>query len=232
MAGERAVRWLSTSSLQNLCRLDFLAAASRGANHPPVMSSPQPPNPNDYQSYLWAYAPRMPQVGVPPKKYCFVTIGATAAFDTLIKGCFQPDVLAALAATGYTNLLVQYGKDGKPLFDELVKSTAGSSSIKIDGFGFSQYGLVEHMKLVKGSPLDGSNEGLVVSHAGALHRQDLSTILSQSSNSAPGSGSILDALRLNVPLVVVPNPSLLDNHQLELAEVLEQQGYVVHGKLE
>ncbi|KAK8255601.1 hypothetical protein HDK77DRAFT_39196 [Phyllosticta capitalensis] len=176
------------------------------------MSSPQPPNPNDYQSYLWAYAPRMPQVGVPPKKYCFVTIGATAAFDTLIKGCFQPDVLAALAATGYTNLLVQYGKDGKPLFDELVKSTAGSSSIKIDGFGFSQYGLVEHMKLVKGSPLDGSNEGLVVSHA--------------------GSGSILDALRLNVPLVVVPNPSLLDNHQLELAEVLEQQGYVVHGKLD
>ncbi|KAK8219083.1 hypothetical protein IWZ00DRAFT_137515 [Phyllosticta capitalensis] len=154
----------------------------------------------------------MPQVGVPPKKYCFVTIGATAAFDTLIKGCFQPDVLAALAATGYTNLLVQYGKDGKPLFDELVKSTAGSSSIKIDGFGFSQYGLVEHMKLVKGSPLDGSNEGLVVSHA--------------------GSGSILDALRLNVPLVVVPNPSLLDNHQLELAEVLEQQGYVVHGKLD
>lgn len=49
---------------------------------------------------------------------------------------------------------------------------------------------------------------------------------------SPGSGSILDALRLNVPLIVVPNPSLLDNHQQELAEVLEQQGYVIHGKLE
>jgi beta-1,4-N-acetylglucosaminyltransferase len=48
----------------------------------------------------------------------------------------------------------------------------------------------------------------------------------------PGSGSILDALRLNIPTIVVPNPSLLDNHQVELAEELALQGYVVHGKLE
>lgn len=49
---------------------------------------------------------------------------------------------------------------------------------------------------------------------------------------AAGSGSILDALRLEIPTVVVPNPDLLDNHQLELAEVLAEQNYVVHGKLE
>lgn len=46
-----------------------------------------------------------------------------------------------------------------------------------------------------------------------------------------GSGSILDALRIAVPLIVVPNPDLLDNHQVELAEVLAAQGYVVHGHL-
>lgn len=46
-----------------------------------------------------------------------------------------------------------------------------------------------------------------------------------------GSGSILDALRLSIPLIVVPNPTLLDNHQDELAEELARQGYVVHGKL-
>jgi len=46
-----------------------------------------------------------------------------------------------------------------------------------------------------------------------------------------GSGSILDALRIALPLIVVPNPSLLDNHQEELAEELARQGYVVHGHL-
>lgn len=44
-----------------------------------------------------------------------------------------------------------------------------------------------------------------------------------------GAGTILDALRLDVPLIVVPNEELLDNHQAELAEELKQQGYVGHG---
>lgn len=34
----------------------------------------------------------------------------------------------------------------------------------------------------------------------------------------PGSGSIFEALRLRRPLVVVPNPLLMDNHQVELAD--------------
>lgn len=48
----------------------------------------------------------------------------------------------------------------------------------------------------------------------------------------PGSGSILDALRIEVPLIVVPNTSLLHNHQVDLAEELAKQGYLVHGRLE
>lgn len=47
-----------------------------------------------------------------------------------------------------------------------------------------------------------------------------------------GTGSILDALRISVPLIVVPNSTLLDNHQVELAEELARQHYVVHGSLE
>lgn len=53
-----------------------------------------------------------------------------------------------------------------------------------------------------------------------------------SANAVIGAGTILDALRLSIPLIVVPNPSLLDNHQVELAEELARQGYVVHGELE
>lgn len=47
-----------------------------------------------------------------------------------------------------------------------------------------------------------------------------------------GSGSILEAMRVEVPMIVVPNEDLLDNHQIELAQELSKQGYVVHGRLE
>ena len=42
-----------------------------------------------------------------------------------------------------------------------------------------------------------------------------------------GSGTILEAMRLGIRLVVVPNPSLKDNHQKELANELQKQGYVI-----
>lgn len=38
-------------------------------------------------------------------------------------------------------------------------------------------------------------------------------------------------MRIEVPIIVVPNTELLDNHQVELAEVLAEQNYVVHGDL-
>jgi beta-1,4-N-acetylglucosaminyltransferase len=48
-----------------------------------------------------------------------------------------------------------------------------------------------------------------------------------------GSGTILDVLRLDAgggkrgkPLIVVPNPTLLHNHQEELAVALGREGYL------
>lgn len=35
-----------------------------------------------------------------------------------------------------------------------------------------------------------------------------------------------------MPIIVVPNTDLLDNHQVELAEALAEQEYVVHGRLD
>ncbi len=46
-----------------------------------------------------------------------------------------------------------------------------------------------------------------------------------------GAGTALDALRLDLPIIMVPNPALLDNHQAELAEELQRQGYAIYGKL-
>lgn len=45
-----------------------------------------------------------------------------------------------------------------------------------------------------------------------------------------GSGSILTALRMSKPLLVVPNETLMDNHQVELADALEKEGYLVTCK--
>ncbi|KAK0517096.1 hypothetical protein JMJ35_000251 [Cladonia borealis] len=154
-----------------------------------------------------------PQQQPKPRKLCFVTIGATAAFDSLIKAALSPEFLQRLQASGYTDLLLQYGKDGSMILEEF-RSTYGSKSeeefgIKVTGFDFNKKGLGSEMRAAKG---EGDRlEGVVISHA--------------------GSGSILDALRIAVPIIVVPNPELLDNHQVELAEELAAQGYVIHGHL-
>lgn len=41
-----------------------------------------------------------------------------------------------------------------------------------------------------------------------------------------GAGTILDVLRMGKPMIVIPNPTLLDNHQEELASALEELGHL------
>jgi UDP-N-acetylglucosamine transferase subunit ALG13 len=41
-----------------------------------------------------------------------------------------------------------------------------------------------------------------------------------------GSGTILDVLRIGKPLIVIPNPTLLDDHQTELAVSLQELGHL------
>ncbi|PYH46779.1 N-acetylglucosaminyldiphosphodolichol N-acetylglucosaminyltransferase catalytic subunit ALG13 [Aspergillus saccharolyticus JOP 1030-1] len=144
-------------------------------------------------------------------KLCFVTVGATASFNLLIQAILEQSFLRELRAHGYTNLLIQYGKDGKSLFDEFLQQyppgSEGHHGLVIDGFDFNSDGLDHEMRLAKAWPSEGRLGGLIISHA--------------------GSGSIMDALRLGVPLMVVPNPTLKDNHQQELADILQEQGYLI-----
>jgi UDP-N-acetylglucosamine:LPS N-acetylglucosamine transferase len=41
----------------------------------------------------------------------------------------------------------------------------------------------------------------------------------------------MEGLALGVSTILVPNPSLAENHQAELAEQFENAGYCIHGDL-
>jgi beta-1,4-N-acetylglucosaminyltransferase len=140
----------------------------------------------------------------PSSKLCFVTTGATAPFTALIESVLSSSSLNALAESGFTHLLVQYGS-AKDVFTEASSAARAHVQDKmvVDGIDFNPEGLQAQLRLVQQS------KGLVISHA--------------------GSGSILEVLRFQVPLIVVPNTSLLDNHQEELADAMERSGYLLKG---
>ncbi|BCR82992.1 N-acetylglucosaminyldiphosphodolichol N-acetylglucosaminyltransferase catalytic subunit ALG13 [Aspergillus chevalieri] len=144
-------------------------------------------------------------------KLCFVTVGATASFESLLQSVFNETFLSALKQHGYTHLLVQYGKDGQAICENFTKKNPEGSvarhGIDITGLDFNQAGLGAEMRLAQANAELDQEGGMIISHA--------------------GSGTILEAMRLGIPLVVVPNPSLKDNHQKELANELQKQGYVI-----
>ncbi|KAL8804701.1 MAG: hypothetical protein Q9182_002393 [Xanthomendoza sp. 2 TL-2023] len=173
------------------------------------------------------------------QRTCFVTIGATAAFDQLLKAVLTSRFLQALRASGYTTLLLQYGKNGQGILKDFEATVAAGQAnkdgIEISGFDFNKLGLGQEMWSVKAAK--DRAEGVVISHAGNFHsavdslegpRRKISVLMKL----FQGSGSILDAMRIEVPLIVVPNTSLLHNHQVDLAGELAKQGYLVHGHLE
>lgn len=47
-----------------------------------------------------------------------------------------------------------------------------------------------------------------------------------------GSGTIIDALRMGKWLIVVPNATLLDNHQEDLAASLSKLGHLKASSIE
>jgi len=93
-------------------------------------------------------------------KTCFVTIGATASFAALIKSTLSSQFLEALQKQGYTDLVVQYGQDGKQLYESAVQQSgvAAKSDIKVSGFDLDKAGLGRYMRQAR--------SGVVISHAG------------------------------------------------------------------
>ncbi|KAG5929518.1 hypothetical protein E4U53_002435 [Claviceps sorghi] len=141
------------------------------------------------------------------ERLCLVTVGATVGFEILTRQVLEPSFWAFLHSQGFTALHVQCGPDvtwASALHDQHRDKLP--PGFQVDVFAARQNLLKEEMVLCQARGGQRA-PGLVISHA--------------------GTGTILDAWRLEVPLVVVPNTALLDDHQTELAVHLSKQGYAV-----
>lgn len=168
-----------------------------------------------------------------PMRLCLVTVGATASFERLIRQVLNEQFFAQLAKYHYTHLLVQYGKDGEAIWNDFqVQFPRGCEKlhgIAVAGFDFRP-NLWQYMRLATN---DHNQElGIVISHAGRALISLIWSLLLFGLTFFIGTGTILDALRLALPLIIVPNPDLADNHQEDLAFEMEEMKYAIHADSE
>ncbi|KAK5987116.1 UDP-N-acetylglucosamine transferase subunit alg13 [Cladobotryum mycophilum] len=139
------------------------------------------------------------------ERYCLITVGATVGFKELTGEALQPAFWQFLDSRGFTHLHIQCGPDVSWASTKLASlENEIPSGLKVDVFDVRKNLMKEEMVLCKA--VDGQRAlGLIISHA--------------------GTGTILDAWKLGIPLIVVPNTKLLDNHQTEMAKHLAKEGY-------
>ncbi|KAK0616255.1 hypothetical protein B0T14DRAFT_433193 [Immersiella caudata] len=140
---------------------------------------------------------------------CFVTVGATAGFRPLLAEVASPAFFSAIAGLRFGRLVVQCGPDLAWFEEKVAGLGTGTRGIEVEAFDLTN-DMQAHMLACR-SERGSRRPGCIISHA--------------------GTGTVLEAMRYSAPLVVVPNPTLMNNHQAELAEECEKQRWAVHGKL-
>ena len=165
-----------------------------------------------------------------------VTVGSTL-FVSLTETILSPSILSILPGLGIRKIVVQYGAADLLALTQI-------EDLEVDAHGRGQFvwrdynglGEVAVQVLKYTDDFTGlvASADAIISHAGVYIPCSLSRHSSASSSSNPaGSGSILTSLRSGPkPLLVVPNTSLMDNHQAELAVELEKQGYLTVSTVE
>lgn len=142
-------------------------------------------------------------------KRVFVTVGTTK-FPKLIDAITTKDVLETLVALNYNFVQIQTGKDFSSVYidPELTFKTEinkdnGSTILK-----FEEKITLKYDQYFENFEKQIENCDLVISHAGA--------------------GTCLEVLYKKKSLIVVINEDLMDNHQTELADELEKNGYLYY----
>ncbi|KAL6699834.1 glycosyltransferase family 1 protein [Trichoderma pleuroticola] len=141
------------------------------------------------------------------QRNCLVTVGATVGFKQLTEQVLQPAFWQFLSSEGFTSLRIQCGPDISWASTQLASLQDDvPQGLTVDVFESTKNLMKDEMLLCKAS--SGLRQtGLVISHA--------------------GTGTILDAWKVGLPVIVVPNEELLDNHQSEMAKHLAKEGYAI-----
>lgn len=146
-------------------------------------------------------------------KTLFVTIGATVTFTKLLELCLTHNFISIVKEEGFEKLIIQFGSqvDALQLFmnslDKLHLTPSKSNDLITAKDPHGGGLLIEGFPFTNDIKKVMSNADLVISHA--------------------GTGSILDALRLQKPLIVVINSNLMNNHQSEIADQLYEGNYLL-----
>jgi beta-1,4-N-acetylglucosaminyltransferase len=157
----------------------------------------------------------------------FVTVGTTH-FDLLTQTVDTPTFADALIDAGYTHLIIQagagnyqphklfgnhYNKDTYYYHSSSERRDSSKGNCDRSNTGSRELQLsVEWFEYTPSLASYLEKAALVISHAGA--------------------GSLFETLRMRKPLIAVPNPALMDDHQKELAEKLEDMGHLVSATVE
>ena len=127
--------------------------------------------PQPQPSWTSAFQPRF------PRRECFITVGATASFLSLLDQALGNAFISALIELEYTHLTIQCGPDlayaRKIVQDQVPGAGPGIDwrnnlvwkGLKLKLFDFNKLGLGAEMKGCKGLG-KGEREGVVVCHAG------------------------------------------------------------------
>eukprot|EP00033_Pygsuia_biforma_P002619 GCRY01002899.1.p1 GENE.GCRY01002899.1~~GCRY01002899.1.p1 ORF type:complete len:180 (-),score=32.99 GCRY01002899.1:36-575(-) len=133
-------------------------------------------------------------------KKCFITVGTTK-FEKLLRAIDSEHFLKFLVENHFSALSIQLGRgEYIPFDDEKLNSEISETSLQKDGISINLYRLKPSLKE------DFESSDLIISHAGA--------------------GTILEALHFGVPIFVVLNEDLMDNHQTELATLLSAEKHL------
>ncbi|XP_056633507.1 UDP-N-acetylglucosamine transferase subunit ALG13 homolog [Diorhabda sublineata] len=138
-------------------------------------------------------------------KNIFVTVGTTK-FPKLLDTIIKNELLRTFIKLGYDFIQIQTGKDiYKPpdAISREITKVGDSMVLKLDKITIKYDSYIENFEeeILKSD--------FVISHAGA--------------------GTCLEVLKAKKPLLVVINEDLMNNHQIELAEELQNNGYLYYS---